>query len=282
MATPFDEDGRVDEAAALELATHLLENGSHGLVDLRHDRRVADPHRRGGASTWSARRQGRGGRRGAARLRHRHQLHPPLDRADPRRRSSAGADAALIVTPYYNKPNPAGIRAHFEAIAAAVPGFPLIVYNIPSRVVVNVLARALAEIGEDRERGRRQAGQQRRPAADRGDGDPRRQRRDLPQDAGNRRRGRHPRRLAPGRPADARDLGRDRGGRGRSRPRDRRRAARGLRGDGRDHQPDPGQGGAGDGRPDPRRQPATSRWFPPTQGSGPSCAPRSRASASQW
>ena len=52
--------------------------------------------------------------------------------------AEAGADAALVVTPYYNKPNPAGILAHFEAIAAAVPDLPLIAYNIPSRVIVNV------------------------------------------------------------------------------------------------------------------------------------------------
>src|SRR4029077_4287188 len=60
----------------------------------------------------------------------------------------AGADAALIVTPYYNKPNPAGIQAHFEAIAAAVPEIPIIAYNIPSRVVVNVPPEGLAELAK--------------------------------------------------------------------------------------------------------------------------------------
>src|SRR5881394_2041502 len=53
---------------------------------------------------------------------------------------------AVIVTPYYNKPNPAGLQAHFEAIAEAVPGMPLIAYNIPSRVVINVPPEQLAEI----------------------------------------------------------------------------------------------------------------------------------------
>ncbi|HSR93831.1 MAG TPA: dihydrodipicolinate synthase family protein, partial [Solirubrobacterales bacterium] len=62
--------------------------------------------------------------------------------------ADAGTEAALIVTPYYNKPNPAGILAHFEAIASAVPGLPLIAYNIPSRVVVNVPPELLAEIAE--------------------------------------------------------------------------------------------------------------------------------------
>jgi 4-hydroxy-tetrahydrodipicolinate synthase len=52
------------------------------------------------------------------------------------------------VTPYYNKPNKAGVRAHFEAIAAAVPEIPLIAYNIPSRVVVNVPPEDLAELAE--------------------------------------------------------------------------------------------------------------------------------------
>jgi len=62
--------------------------------------------------------------------------------------AAAGARAALIVTPYYNKPNKAGIRAHFEAIAAAVPDLPLIAYNIPSRVVVDVPPADLAELAE--------------------------------------------------------------------------------------------------------------------------------------
>src|SRR4029077_7968394 len=62
--------------------------------------------------------------------------------------AEAGAEAALVVTPYYNKPNKAGLRAHFEAIAEAVPGLPLIAYNIPSRVVVNVPPADLAELAE--------------------------------------------------------------------------------------------------------------------------------------
>jgi 4-hydroxy-tetrahydrodipicolinate synthase len=59
-----------------------------------------------------------------------------------------GADAALVVTPYYNKPNPAGIVAHFEAVAASAPELPVIAYNIPSRVVVNVSPELLARLAE--------------------------------------------------------------------------------------------------------------------------------------
>jgi 4-hydroxy-tetrahydrodipicolinate synthase len=64
------------------------------------------------------------------------------------RAHAVGVDGFLIVTPYYNKPNKAGLRAHFEAIAEAVPELPLIAYNIPSRVVVNVPPEDLAELAE--------------------------------------------------------------------------------------------------------------------------------------
>ena len=53
-----------------------------------------------------------------------------------------------MVTPYYNKPNPPGLLAHFEAIAAAIPDLPLIAYNIPSRVVINVPPEQLAELAQ--------------------------------------------------------------------------------------------------------------------------------------
>src|SRR6202012_5252151 len=47
----------------------------------------------------------------------------------------------------YNKPNPTGIRAHFETVAAAVPDLPMIMYNIPSRVIVNADTALLGELG---------------------------------------------------------------------------------------------------------------------------------------
>ncbi|HET9450661.1 MAG TPA: 4-hydroxy-tetrahydrodipicolinate synthase [Aggregicoccus sp.] len=56
-----------------------------------------------------------------------------------RRAREAGADGALIVTPYYNKPTQAGLVEHFRAIAAAHPGFPLVAYNVPGRTGVDLL-----------------------------------------------------------------------------------------------------------------------------------------------
>ncbi len=60
--------------------------------------------------------------------------------------AEAGADAALVVAPYYNKPNRAGLRAHFEAVAEAAPELPMIIYNIPARVVINMSPGFLSEL----------------------------------------------------------------------------------------------------------------------------------------
>lgn len=57
----------------------------------------------------------------------------------------AGADAALIITPYYNKPSPAGLVAHFKAIAAEA-SMPFILYNVPGRTGQNVLPATIARI----------------------------------------------------------------------------------------------------------------------------------------
>ncbi|BBD07583.1 4-hydroxy-tetrahydrodipicolinate synthase [Desulfovibrio ferrophilus] len=59
----------------------------------------------------------------------------------------AGADGALLITPYYNKPTPAGLVAHFKAIANEVP-MPFVVYNVPGRTALNVLPATLKAIKE--------------------------------------------------------------------------------------------------------------------------------------
>jgi len=58
-----------------------------------------------------------------------------------------GADAALVVVPYYNKPSQAGLAAHFTAIAEASP-IPIVVYNVPSRTVADISVDTLAEVAK--------------------------------------------------------------------------------------------------------------------------------------
>jgi len=146
MATPFEQGGAVDEAAALKLATYLLEHGSHGLVISGSTGEAPTLTDEEALVLVRVLRRELGDEAllicGTGTNDTRHSVELTRDAAE------AGADASLIVTPYYNKPNPAGILAHFETIAAAVPDLPLIAYNIPSRVVVNVPPEQLAEIAK--------------------------------------------------------------------------------------------------------------------------------------
>ncbi len=65
-----------------------------------------------------------------------------------RKAREAGADAALIVAPYYNKPTQEGMFAHFSEIAKSVKGFPIVLYNVPARTSSNISAATTIRLAE--------------------------------------------------------------------------------------------------------------------------------------
>jgi 4-hydroxy-tetrahydrodipicolinate synthase len=61
----------------------------------------------------------------------------------------AGADAALSIVPYYNKPTQEGIYQHLAAVARAVPDLPIFVYNVPGRTVASISVETLDRLAKD-------------------------------------------------------------------------------------------------------------------------------------
>jgi 4-hydroxy-tetrahydrodipicolinate synthase len=149
MVTPFAEDGSVDHEAARGLARHLVDNGSHGLVvagttgespTLSDDEKLelfqAILDEVGDRATVIA---------GTGTNDTRHTVG--LTRSACR----LGVHGLIVVTPYYNKPNQAGLRAHFAAVSEAAGATPIVLYNIPSRCVINMAPEFMAELARDLE-----------------------------------------------------------------------------------------------------------------------------------
>jgi 4-hydroxy-tetrahydrodipicolinate synthase len=145
IVTPFDERGAVDFEAFQALARHLVDNGSDGLVvagttgesPTLDDREKLDLFRAaveavGERATVVA-------NTGSASTAHSVELTEQANELD--------VDGFLAVTPYYNRPPQRGIVAHFEAIAAATDR-PVVAYNIPSRVVVNIEPETVSRLAE--------------------------------------------------------------------------------------------------------------------------------------
>jgi len=145
MVTPFDASGALDYERFRELATHLVENGSDGVVvagttgespTLSDDERIelvaTAVDAVGDRATVVA---------GTGTYSTAHSVHLT------ELAHEAGAHGFLVVTPYYNKPPPRGIVEHFKAIAATSDR-PIVVYNIPARVVLNLETETIAQLAE--------------------------------------------------------------------------------------------------------------------------------------
>lgn len=138
LVTPFTKGGAVDEARMRGLVERQIAGGVKLLVPCGTTGESAtlssDEQQRVIAITVAA---AKGKARVIAGVGN-NNTAVTIERAKAAR--TAGADAALVVGPYYNKPTQAGFQAHYRAIAAAVPGFPVVVYNVPGRTGSNIAA----------------------------------------------------------------------------------------------------------------------------------------------
>lgn len=137
LATPF-RDGRFDESSYRALIRQQLEGGTSALIPMGttgESVTMTPEERLLAVKTCVDETKGRVPVvAGAGSYDTRETVHTVARVRD------AGADGALIVTPYYNRPSQDGLVAHFRAIAQAHPGFPLIAYNVPSRTGADLLA----------------------------------------------------------------------------------------------------------------------------------------------
>ena len=143
IVTPFAPDGSVDLEAFRRLCAHLVDHGSDGLVvagTTGESPTLTDEER---LELFAAAVETIGDRAtviaGTGTYSTAHSVHLT------REAHALGVDAFLVVTPYYNKPPPRGIVAHFAAIAE-VTDRPIVVYNIPQRVVVNIEPQTIGKL----------------------------------------------------------------------------------------------------------------------------------------
>jgi 4-hydroxy-tetrahydrodipicolinate synthase len=145
IVTPFDKDGAVDYDRFRALARHVIDSGADGLIvaaTTGESPTLTDEER---LELWAASVDEVGERAtiiaSTGTYSTAHSVHLTEQAHE------LGVDGFLVVTPYYNKPPPPGIVEHFKAIAAASDK-PIVVYNIPQRVVVNIEPETMLELAE--------------------------------------------------------------------------------------------------------------------------------------
>jgi 4-hydroxy-tetrahydrodipicolinate synthase len=146
MATPFAADGSVNHDSARRLARHLADTGSDGVVVCGTTGEGPTVSDREKLDLFEAIVSEAAGAFTVVANTGTYDTHHSV--ALTRSALATGVDGFLVVTPYYNKPPAAGIVAHYEAIADAAEGRPVIVYNIPQRVVLNLEPELLERLAE--------------------------------------------------------------------------------------------------------------------------------------
>ena len=146
LSTPFLPDGALDLPNFRRLVRHVVAGGTDALVVLGTTGEaptLADPERDALIEACLEEAQGRPVVVGAGANDTRRAA------ALARRAQALGAAGVLCVTPYYNKPTPRGLVAHFSEVAAAAPGLPIVAYNVPGRTGLNLAPAVLARLWEN-------------------------------------------------------------------------------------------------------------------------------------
>jgi 4-hydroxy-tetrahydrodipicolinate synthase len=145
MVTPFADDGSVDLAAAARVAEHLADHGHDGVV-------VSGTT--GESPTTSTEEDGRLLRAVVEAVGDRMSVVAGVGTNDTahsvelaEQAEKLGADGMLLVTPYYSKPTPAGVQAHFRTVADAA-GLPVMLYDIPGRTGLRIDAESYRRAAE--------------------------------------------------------------------------------------------------------------------------------------
>jgi 4-hydroxy-tetrahydrodipicolinate synthase len=144
LVTPF-KDGKIDEPAYRALIDWQITSGSHGLVPVgttgESPTLTHEEHRRA-VDICADEARGRVPVIAGAGS---NNTHEAVELA--RHAEQSGADAVLVVTPYYNKPTQEGLYQHFKAVNDAI-GIPILIYNIPPRSVVDMSVDTMKRLSE--------------------------------------------------------------------------------------------------------------------------------------
>lgn len=146
IVTPFDAEGRVDEAAFVALLRHLADNGSDGAVvtGTTGEATTLDDDEHLGVVALAVAERPRAGFTLIAGVGSNDTRHATKLTA---RACELGVDGLLSVNPYYNRPSPRGVLAHFREVSRAADR-PIVLYNIPQRTGSDMSNELLAELAQ--------------------------------------------------------------------------------------------------------------------------------------
>lgn len=146
LVTPFKKDGSLDETGLAEMVERQVAAGIHGLVPCGTTGESPALTSEEWTKVVSITVAGAKGK--AFVVAGTGTNNTALSAEKTKKARELGADGALVITPYYNKPTPDGLMVHFGRVAESSGGFPIMVYNVPSRTGSNALPDTIGRLIE--------------------------------------------------------------------------------------------------------------------------------------